>query len=309
MNNPIIRTDGLTKVFKDFWLRTKVTALSDLNLSVNSGEIYGLLGPNGSGKSTTLKLLLGLLHPTKGNISIMDKSPRHILTRQCIGYLPEESQLYQHLTAIETLNFYGKLFGLKKNQLHKRTDQLIEMVGLSAAATRPVGEYSKGMTRRIGLAQALINDPDLLILDEPTAGLDPVGCRQTKDLLLSLAARGKTVIISSHLLADMEEVSDRIMLLHNGQTLAEGSINELLTTKSSIRFSFNDLTEKQESSIRKTISKIKGSAPKIDNPKTTLEEFFINTINSTSNSSNNAPSGVTNTIKLAPFLSGNGLMD
>ncbi len=222
----------------------------------------------------------------------MGRSPRHISTRQRIGYLPEESQLYKHLTATETLNFYGKLFGLKKQELHKRTDQLIEMVGLSHAANRPVGEYSKGMTRRIGLAQALINDPDLLILDEPTAGLDPVGCRQTKDLLLALAARGKTIIISSHLLADMETLSDRVMLLHNGQTLAEGSINELLTNKNSIRVSFNDITEKQEIAIRKTIAKIKGISPKIDTPKITLEDFFINTINSTDN----------NSTKPAPFL-------
>ncbi len=308
-NHPIIQTTGLTKVFKDFWNRTKVSALTDLNLRVNYGEIYGLLGPNGSGKSTTLKLLLGLLHPTNGNISIMGKSPRHISTRQHIGYLPEESQLYQHLTAIETLNFYGKLFGLKKKQLHERTDQLLEMVGLTHAATRPVGDFSKGMARRIGLAQALINDPNLLILDEPTAGLDPVGCRQIKDLLLALAARGKTVIISSHLLADMEDVCDRIMLLHNGHSLAEGSIHDLLTSQNSISFSFSDLTDKQELSIKKTISKIKDCIPEIDIPKISLEDFFISTIDNAAPPIDTPSSGVANTTKLAPFLSSNGLKD
>ena len=302
MNNPVISTTELTKVFSDFWHRNKVEAVSSLNLKVPQGKIYGLLGPNGSGKSTIIKLILGLLHPTKGSISVMGKSPQHVSTRRIIGYLPEESQLYRHLTAVETLYFYGRLFGLKKRELHERTQQLIEMVGLASAADRPVGTFSKGMTRRIGLAQALINDPDLLILDEPTAGLDPVGCRQTKNLLTALAARGKTVVISSHLLADMEDVCNRIMLLHNGRCLAEGAIDDLLKNEKSIRFSFKDLTPAQIKSVESAIGGLDGISAETDIPRTALESFFITTIAEASGSNRKGRSGVIQTTELAPFI-------
>jgi ABC-2 type transport system ATP-binding protein len=302
MSNPVISATDLTKVFSDFWGRNKVRAVSNLNIAIPQGRIYGLLGPNGSGKSTIMKLILGLLHPTSGNISVMGKSPKHVATRRLIGYLPEESQLYQHLTATETLHFYGKLFGIKKSELHLRTEQLIEMVGLSHAADRPIEKFSKGMTRRIGLAQALINDPDLLILDEPTAGLDPIGCRQVKDLLKALSNRGKTVVISSHLLADMEDVCDRIMLLHNGYSLAEGNISDLLTKENSIRFTFNDISSQQLKTINSAINTIKEIRPEIDTPQTDLENFFIKTISNAAKENSQAPSGVTGTTKLAPFI-------
>jgi len=302
MSNPVISTTELTKIFSDFWHRNKVEAVSSLNLTVPKGQIYGLLGPNGSGKSTIMKLILGLLHPTKGSLSVMGKSPKHVSTRQHIGYLPEESQLYRHLTAIETLHFYGRLFGLKNRELHERTEQLIEMVGLASAADRPVGTFSKGMTGRIGLAQALINDPDLLILDEPTAGLDPIGCRQTKNLLTALADRGKTVVISSHLLADMEDVCHRIMLLHNGRCLAEGSIDDLLKNEKSIRFTFEDLTPEQIKSVESAIGKLDGISAETDIPRTALEKFFISTIADASDSNSKNNSGVIQTTEPAPFI-------
>jgi len=302
MKSPILSATALTKVFHDFWHRTKVPAVTALDVAVYPGEIFGLLGPNGSGKSTTLKLLLGLLHPTSGHVSVFGKSPRHLATRRRIGYLPEESQLYEHLTAAETLEFFGALFGLKRGQLQERTRQLLEMVGLAHAAARPVGTFSRGMSRRIGLAQSLINDPDLLILDEPTAGLDPVGCRQTKDLLRALAARGKTVVISSHLMADIEDVCDRVMLLHNGQRLAEGSLTELLERPDRVRFTLETPSPEQILSIKAAIQEICGTLPDLDTPRLALETFFVDTITNATWKGNAAPSGVTQTTGLAPFL-------
>ncbi len=302
MSDPIVSTTALTKVFKDFWHRTKVPALTTLDLSVNRGEILGLLGPNGSGKSTTMKLLLGLLRPSSGQVSIFGTSPRCIATRRRIGYLPEESQLYQQLTAAETLHFYGGLFGLEREEIRKRKEELLDMVGLTHAANRPVGEFSKGMARRIGLAQALINDPDLLVLDEPTAGLDPVGCRQIKDLLRALVARGKTILLSSHLMADVEDVCDRIMLLHNGQCLTEGAMNELLERRDRIRFSVDTPPAEHVESIKVAIRDICGVMPDVDTPTQTLEAFFVDAIASATPPADRPPSGVSPATQLAPFL-------
>ncbi|MGC8989440.1 MAG: ABC transporter ATP-binding protein, partial [Verrucomicrobiia bacterium] len=197
----VVSVRGLTKIFKDFWGRPKARAVDNVSFDVRRGEVFGLLGPNGSGKSTTVKMILGLLYPTKGIIEVFGHSPRHVATKQRIGYLPEESYLYRYLDSAETLDFFGNLFHLPNKERRKRIEQLLEMVGLAEVRRRTIGEFSKGMQRRIGLAQALINDPDLVLLDEPTSGLDPIGCREVKDLILALARRGKTVILSSHLLA------------------------------------------------------------------------------------------------------------
>jgi len=285
MNENVIVTKNLTKVFSDFWHRNRVEAVKSLDLEVAQGEIHGLLGPNGSGKSTVLKLILGLLHPTEGSVRVMGESPRQVAARNRVGYLPEESQLYKHLTAVETLGFYGKLFGMSGKLLKDKSLELIEMVGLTDAAHRPVGQYSKGMTRRIGLAQALINDPDLLILDEPTAGLDPLGCRQIKQLLKQLAKRGKTVLISSHLLADMEDVCHRIVLLNNGRELASGRIEELLKKPGRTRFSVAGISLKQSRKIEDAIRKIAGEPAEVDVPQTSLEEFFVETVSGACNAS------------------------
>ena len=191
--DPIIRASELTKVFRDFWHRPKVRAVDHITFSVARGEVFGLLGPNGSGKSTTIKLILGLLHPSHGQLAVLGHSPRDVKSKARVGYLPEESYLYPYLTSEETLDFYGRLFDLSPAERRNRIGQLLDMIGLGHARHRVVGEFSKGMARRIGLAQALINDPDLVVLDEPTSGLDPIGCRQMKDLIRTLAARGKTV--------------------------------------------------------------------------------------------------------------------
>src|SRR5207249_5165941 len=203
--------------FNDITGRAEARAGNIVDFDVKQGQVFGMLGPNASGKSTTVKLMLGLLYPTRGHIEVFGHSPRHVRTKSRIGYLPEESYLYRYLNSRETLEFFGKLFSLPTGERKNRTEQLLEMVGLSSARTRAVGEFSKGMQRRIGLAQALINDPDLVILDEPTSGLDPIGCREVKDLVLALAQRGKTVILSSHLLSDVEDVCDRVVLYYRGQ--------------------------------------------------------------------------------------------
>src|SRR6184192_364474 len=238
----IVAVRGLTKIFKDFWGRPKARAVDNVDFEVRRGEVFGLLGPNGSGKSTTVKLILGLLYPTKGHIEVFGHSPRHVATKSRIGYLPEESYLYRYLNSHETLDFFGNLFRLPKGDRENRAEQLLEMVGLSKTRTRAVGEFSKGMQRRIGLAQALINDPALLILDEPTSGLDPIGCREVKDLILALARRGKTVILSSHLLADVEDVCDRVVIYYGGRIQAAGPLKDLLAKPDSIRLTMPPLS-------------------------------------------------------------------
>src|SRR6188474_3530419 len=196
----VIETRALSKTYRDFWGRPKVRALKALDLEVKRGEVFGLLGPNGSGKTTTIKLLLGLLFPTEGQALIFGKDATDVSKNQRLGYLPEESYLYRFLNAEETLDFYGRLFDMPAAVRQRRTDELIEMVGLNWARRRQLREYSKGMTRRIGLAQALINNPELILLDEPTSGLDPIGTREMKDLILKLRDQGKTILMSSHLL-------------------------------------------------------------------------------------------------------------
>jgi ABC-2 type transport system ATP-binding protein len=272
----IISVTGLTKVFKDFWGRPKARAVDNVDFSVRRGEVFGLLGPNGSGKSTTVKLLLGLLYPTKGHIEVFGHSPRHVPTKSRIGYLPEESYLYRYLDSRETLDFFGNLFRLPKGDRAKRAEQLLEMVGLSQTRTRAVGEFSKGMQRRIGLAQALINDPDLVILDEPTSGLDPIGCREVKDLIVALARRGKTVILSSHLLADVEDVCDRVVIYYGGKVQAMGTLKELLATPDAIRITTPALSrgtmERVLNTIRQDVAEDK---VQIDTPTQNLESYFL----------------------------------
>ncbi len=228
----VVEAAGLTKVFTDFWMRTTAKAVDSIDFEIRPREIFGLLGPNGSGKSTTIKMILGLLRKTRGKLSVFGRDPGDVAVKARIGYLPEESYMYKFLDPVETLDYYGKLFGLPRAERRRRADELLEMVGLTGAAHRPVGEFSKGMARRLGLAQALINDPEFLILDEPTSGLDPIGTRQVKDLLLELGRRGKTILLSSHLLADVEDVCDRMVILYGGRIRAAGTTDELLSDTS-----------------------------------------------------------------------------
>ncbi|MCC7376664.1 MAG: ABC transporter ATP-binding protein [Verrucomicrobiales bacterium] len=302
----IVRVSGLSKVFKDFWGRPKARAVDNVSFEVRRGEVFGLLGPNGSGKSTTVKLLLGLLYPTKGVVEVFGRSPRHVATKARIGYLPEESYLYRYLDSRETLDFFGNLFQLPTDKRRDRTEQLLEMVGLKNVQRRVVGEFSKGMQRRIGLAQALINDPDLVILDEPTAGLDPIGCREVKDLIVALARRGKTVILSSHLLADVQDVCDRVVIYYGGRIQAMGSLNELLTERDSIRISSPVLPrETLERVLQILRTEVPPDAVRVDSPTQNLENYFLGVVQR-ARAAETQTSGATSGGRVAAYLQGDG---
>jgi len=275
----VVETRNLTKVYRDFWGRQKVRALKALDLSVRRGEVFGLLGPNGSGKTTTIKLLLGLLFPTSGEALMLNKSATDVEKNAKIGYLPEESYLYRFLNAEETLDFYGRLFSMSNVVRRQRVAQLISMVGLESAKKRKLREYSKGMARRLGLAQALINDPELVLLDEPTSGLDPIGTRSMKDLILDLKKQGKTVIMSSHLLADVQDVCDRIGILHQGELKELGRVEDLLKVSDQTEFRVSGLSEDAKNRITKIIEDDPGAKLLYSgNPSTTLEDLFLRII-------------------------------
>lgn len=274
----VIETRSLSKTYRDFWGRQKVRALKALDLEVKRGEIFGLLGPNGSGKSTTIKLILGLLFPTNGQALVFGKDATDVAKNERIGYLPEESYLYRFLNAEETLDFYGRLFDMPADVRRQRTDDLIKMVGLNTARRRQLKEYSKGMTRRIGLAQALINDPELLLLDEPTSGLDPIGTRDMKDLILELRAKGKTIVMCSHLLADVQDVCDRIAILHQGDLKELGRVNDLLRVQDVTQVRAKGLSKEAEEEIRAVIQRHGGELMAMEHPTTTLEELFLNIV-------------------------------
>jgi ABC-2 type transport system ATP-binding protein len=272
----IIETRSLSKVYRDFWGRQKVRALKALDLEVRRGEIFGLLGPNGSGKTTTIKLLLGLLFPTSGQALLFGKDATDVSKNERLGYLPEESYLYRFLNAEETLEFYGRLFNMPASVRKKRAAELINMVGLGQAKRRQLREYSKGMTRRIGLAQALINDPELILLDEPTSGLDPIGTREMKDLILNLKAQGKTVLMSSHLLADVQDVCDRIAILHQGELKELGRVDALLKVRDETEIRARGLSDACKAEIEAVIGRHDGAELlAMGNPTTTLEELFL----------------------------------
>ena len=277
---PVVETLALSKVFKDFWRRDRVTAVADLDLRVEPGEIFGLLGPNGSGKTTTIKIILGLLYPTRGRALVFGRLPTEVAVKNRIGYLPEESYLYRFLNARETLDYYARLFQYPRRERMRRIDMLLDMVGLAGVARRRVGEYSKGMARRIGLAQALINDPDLLILDEPTTGLDPLGTRQIKNLISDeLRRRGKTVLLCSHLLADVEEVCDRVCILYGGKRRAIGGVEELLTSHDQTQINLPHLDEATVRDVLEFLRRYAGDGEiKVTNPTKRLEDYFLDVV-------------------------------
>ncbi|MDZ4753372.1 MAG: ABC transporter ATP-binding protein [Phycisphaerae bacterium] len=275
----IVEAIGLTKIFSDFWLRAKARAVDGIDFEIRRGEIFGLLGPNGSGKSTTIKMLLGLLHKTKGRLLVFGKDPSDVIVKQRIGYLPEESYMYRFLNPEETLDYYAKLFGIGRRERARRVGELLEMVGLQHVRHRAVGEFSKGMTRRLGLAQALVNDPEFLILDEPTSGLDPIGTRQVKDLLLELGRRGKTVLLSSHLLDDVEDVCDRMVVLYGGRIRAAGTADELLTDTSRTVITTTRLSGDTIARVDRLLQDTQGvGVDSIASPRERLEDFFMNLV-------------------------------
>src|SRR5215203_184046 len=279
LKDAAVHTEGLTKIYKDFWGRDKVRALDNLNLTIQRGEVFGLLGPNGSGKSTTIKLLLGLIFPTRGTASVLGSAAGDTTVNEKIGFLPEESYLYRFLNGEEILKFYGKLFKIDRRTLNKRVPTLLDAVGLDAKARkRKLREYSKGMARRIGLAQALINNPDLILLDEPTTGLDPIGTREMKDLILSLKQQGKTVLLCSHLLADVQDVCDRITILFRGKMMELGYVKDLLQIKDVTQIEARGLNDGQLVEVQQFISRLGAREATVKHPTTTLEDLFVRVV-------------------------------
>jgi ABC-2 type transport system ATP-binding protein len=274
----IVETRNLGKIYRDFWGRKKVQALKSLDIEIRRGEIFGLLGPNGSGKSTTIKLMLGLLFPTSGRAFVFGKEATDVAKNERIGYLPEESYLYKFLNAEETLDFYGRLFDMPSSVRKERAAELIQRVGLQRHRRRQLREYSKGMTRRIGLAQALINEPEFLVLDEPTTGLDPIGTKEMKDLILKLREEGKTILLCSHQLADVQDVCDRVAILHQGELKEAGRVDALLKVQDVTQIHAKGLSEEAKAKIREIIQQSNSELLKMDNPTTTMEELFLDIV-------------------------------
>ena len=272
---PVVEATGLTKTFTDFWMRAKARAVDGIDFEIRRHEIFGLLGPNGSGKSTTIKMILGLLHKSSGRLSVFGREPSDVAIKARIGYLPEESYLYRYLDARETLDYYGRIFGLDRRTRLRRIDELLDMVGLAQVQRRSVGEFSKGMSRRLGLAQALINDPELLILDEPTSGLDPIGTRQVKDLLQELGRRGTTILLSSHLLADVEDVCDRMVILYGGKIHAEGATNDLLADGDRTVINTVSLDDATVHDVEMALQKRGVAIDSVQRPRQRLEDLFM----------------------------------
>src|SRR5512132_2349104 len=276
MTNPAVAVHGLTKIFPvPFHPTRRVVAVKDLNLRIEPGEVYGLLGPNGSGKSTTLKIILGLVSPTRGRTEIFGRDSRLVESREAVGFLPENPYFYKYLTGEETLRFFGRLCGLRGAPLKERIDELLDLVGLTKARKRRLATYSKGMLQRIGLAQALIHDPRLVVLDEPTAGVDPAGSRDIRDLILDLKRRGITVLLSSHLLAQAQEICDRVGILADGVLVREGHLQELIAIENQTELVITDASDELIREIESILER--SSAKLIEQRKstTTLERLFL----------------------------------
>lgn len=303
-NQPVVVGRDVVKTFKDFWGRDKVKALKGVDIEIPRGTVFGLLGPNGAGKSTLIKLILGHLYPSSGKIAVFGKDPRDVNIKFQIGYLPERSYLYKNLTAQETLNYFGEILNLSKEQINSRTDQLLEMVGLQHSKKRYVGEFSHGMTRRMGLAQALLNDPDFIILDEPTAGLDPVGCREVKDLIITLGKRGKTILLTSHLLADVEDTCDDVMMIFGGKVQSQGHLNQLLADTDRTKLEFPAVDQETLVKVKEILSSKCNSEVLVSSPKQSLESYFLSVVNEGNKSQETA--GARQGSGVADYLKGSG---
>lgn len=276
MSELAVEVKNLTKVFATGLLKQYVVAVDNLSFDVKAGEVYGLIGPNGSGKSTTMKVVLGLMAPSKGSAKVFGLDSGDIRARNEIGFLPENPYFYKHLSGAETLKFYGKLCGLKGSELKDRIGYLLDLVGLEEAADRRLGGYSKGMLQRIGLAQTLIQNPRLVILDEPTAGVDPVGSRQIRDLILRLREDGFTVFLCSHLLEQVQEVCDRVGIIFKGRMRREGQLDELISVEDQHAMTLEGASPELIEKIHALVEEEKGAKlVESGHPRTTLERLFI----------------------------------
>jgi ABC-2 type transport system ATP-binding protein len=275
MTDAAVAIQGLTKIFPVPLHRHSIVAVRDLNLRVEPGEVYGLLGPNGSGKSTTLKIILGLVSPSHGRTEIFGRDSRLVESREAVGFLPENPYFYKYLSGEETLRFFGRLCRLGGARLKNRTDELLELVGLTKARKRRLGTYSKGMLQRIGLAQALIHEPKLLVLDEPTAGVDPAGSRQIRDLIVDLRRRGITVLLSSHLLAQAQEICDRVGILADGVLVREGRLEELIAIENQTELVVANASSGLVDEIESLINRSNAKLIERRRSTTTLEKLFL----------------------------------
>ena len=275
MSTPAISIRNLTKVYPIPFKKERVIAVRDLSLDVEPGQVYGLLGPNGSGKSTTMKVVLGLVSPTSGTTEIFGRDSSRVESREMVGFLPENPYFYKYLTGEETLHFYGKICGLKGRVLKDRAAELLELVGLKEARDRRLGGYSKGMLQRIGLAQALVQDPRLLVLDEPTAGVDPAGSREIRDLILDFKKRGITVLLCSHLLGQVQEICDRIGILHRGKLVREGRLEDLISIENQTELILEDASPAVLEQIQALVKNSSGRVVEMRKPQTTLERYFL----------------------------------
>ncbi len=275
---PAVEIVGLSRVFRRPFHRDRVVAVRHLHLRVAEGEVYGLLGPNGSGKSTTLKMLLGLITPTTGQAQVFGLDSRRVSSRREVGFLPENPYFPKFLTGAETVRFFGRLCGLGGRSLKARVEELLDLTGLSGAAGRRVGTYSKGMLQRLGLAQALVHDPRLLVLDEPTAGVDPVGSRQIRDLIAGLKLRGKTVLLCSHLLSQVQEICDRVGILAGGVLVREGRVEDLLAVRDRTEILLEGASEEVVAALRELAGRHGARVVGAGRSQTTLEQLFLEAV-------------------------------
>jgi ABC-2 type transport system ATP-binding protein len=278
METAAIEIKGLSKRYKLSWKRKLLVALEGLDLRVEKGEVFGLLGPNGSGKSTTMKMVLGLIRPTAGEARIFGLPVDSLEAKQRLGFLPENPYFYRFLSGDETLRFYGRMCGVRGSKLEKKIDELIDLVGLESGRDRPLSSYSKGMLQRIGLAQALVHDPELLLLDEPTAGVDPIGSRDIRDIILRLKSMGKTVVFSSHLLDQVQDVADRVVILHQGRKLLEGRLDDLLKQGETRQMQVEGVSEAGWAEVRQSVERVGGRVTGVEQAQQTLESLFLRTV-------------------------------
>jgi ABC-2 type transport system ATP-binding protein len=275
---PAISIQGLTKDFAVTLRGVKLRAVEGLHLEVAEGQVYGLLGPNGSGKSTTIKIILGLLEPTVGEVRVFGVSSNRVEARRNVGYLPEAPYFYRYLSGRELVRFYARICGVAGPSLQARVDEVIDWVGLAGAADRRVGTYSKGMLQRIGLAQALVHDPKLIVLDEPTAGVDPVGSAEMCELILKLKQQGKTVLITSHLLAQIEDICDRVAILDRGKLIVEGSVLELIGQRDRQALIVDKLAPEELENLRAWLVARGHTLSAVEQPRARLDQLFLNKV-------------------------------
>ncbi len=272
---PAIELRGVIKDFSVGLRGVKLRAVDSLTLQVEPGQVYGLLGPNGSGKSTTIKIILGLLEPTVGECRVFGVPGSRVEARRDVGYLPESPYFYRHLTGRELVRFYARICGLKRDGLEARVTEVITLVGLEDAADRRVATYSKGMLQRIGLAQAIVHDPRLVILDEPTAGVDPVGTAAISEIILGLKARGKTVLITSHLLAQIEDICDRVAILDRGQLVVEGAVRDLVGQAGRQALVIDKMSARELDELRVWLAARGHTLESIEQPRARLDRIFL----------------------------------